>query len=555
MESMDITKHVNQLEAKQYLSDVLGKLSHLIAENQPIPDSLEEEILMLELVINPKNWENTYKLVAAIFRQGRWPIPETLEAGSDSQLDKAEWAEVESLEALAASAEMDSDTITVFAAAWAIILRFPNSAYGLTKLSLILAERGRFVEAHLFFRRILSRQPLADFTWRALAETASVIAEYQPWLAGQLLADLRTTVASNDLTTNIYEQEVARIAGALASDTLFVPQPLDSCSSRELRLLAKHCFSVNQFSEAYDLFVRAIQLDQADSIRDILRNFGGPFGHLLHTQCKEIEIRNIINDIYDGDCNLISAWHSFESLQSARKARSIALDRQLPSVLLVTPGKSGSVAVGNILSSGFDLPTMATAISTNNVIPAWATEFARGGVMQTSQMSATPQVVHSLAEAGVQRAIVHTRDPRQIIVSLAHHLPKYKDQFGSIKGFSEVVAKPLQERIDFLIIEKLPYLSTWLKRWFDAQDRMDIKFTTYEMFVLDRDSFLETLLAHYGGDTRFFNATNANSASGVDSHFRKGSVNEWRSVLTKQQLADMNRIVGDELLAIFGWGD
>lgn len=541
------------IQANSDYNAALARLSQLFADNQPIPDSLEEEILGLEIAINPRNWESTYKLVAAIFRQGRLPIPVTPEAGSDSQLGEDERAEIESLEVLAASAAKASDTITVFAAAWAIIFRFPNSAYGLARLSSILAERGYFDEALSVFRRVLPRKPLVDRTWRSLAEAASVIAEYQPWLAGQLLAELRLADVTSAHFANVYALEVARMAGELSPEPHVIALPSDACSAREVRLLAKHCFSVNRLQEAYDLFVRAIKLEQGDSIRDILRNFGGAFEFLLYSLDKDADIRNFLDSFFDGDCNLISAWHSPESLQEARKARCLAIERQLPSALLVTPGKCASVAVGNILSSGFNLPTMATAISTNNVIPAWATAFACGGVIHASHLRATPDNVLKLSEAGVGRVILHVRDPRQTMVSLAHHLADYRAQFGSIKGFSEVAERSLGERIDFLSREFLPDRIQWMNDWLNARDKMIIGITTYEMFVLERDRFIETLLMHYGGDTRFFNLSNANGSSGVDSHFRKGSTDEWRSVLSQQQIENINRIVGHELLAIFGW--
>ncbi len=174
-----------------------------------------------------------------------------------------------------------------------------------------------------------------------------------------------------------------------------------------------------------------------------MRNFGGAFEYILYTLGKEYEVRNLLDSSFDGDCNLVSAWLSPESLQHARKSRSIALERQLPSALLVTPGKCASVALGNILSSGFNLPTMSTAISTNNVISSWASEFSCGGVMHSSHLKASPENILRLSEAGVRRVILHVRDPRQIVISLAHHLSDYRAQGGFNRSSQHRISLPL----------------------------------------------------------------------------------------------------------------
>jgi tetratricopeptide (TPR) repeat protein len=539
---------LQNLEEKRYAA--LEKLSQLIAEAQPIPDYLEEEILWLDLVINPRNWESTYKLVAAIFRQQRLPILNLSTNNDDITLNAEGQEEIDYLDKLAHRAAINLDTITVFAAIWAMMLRYPQSAYGEAKLATILAERGYLEESYSAYKRALSRQPLSENTWRSLAESASVIADYQPWRAKQLSDDLSQSCGTFDILSNVFALEVARIAG---KNFPAEQKKIFAHSTKEIRLLAKHHFAVNELQGAYDLYIKAIKLELGESVRDILRNFGNAFGHILFTLDKEDEIRNLLDNMFDGECNLISAWISPESLQNARSSRSTALERQLPSALLVTPGKAGSVAVGNILSSGFNLPTMAAAISTNNVIPTWATEFTRGGCMNSSHLKASPHNVNRLLQAGVKRVILHVRDPRQIVVSFAHHLTDYRAQFGSIKGYSENLDASLSVRIDFVIREFLPQRVEWLKCWLNARDKLDIRITTYEMFVLERNRFIETILMHYGGDTRYFNRSNAEGPSGVDGHFRKGITDEWRSAMNKEQIYRMNEIIGERMLTTFGW--
>lgn len=552
---MAINKHPSQMMVGKALAIALGQLSRLIADNQPISDSFEEEVLRLELAANPGNWESTYKLVAAIFRQQRLPIPDDNQTEPDQSLSGDELAEIQLLEEQFAVATAALDTISVFASAWAMVLRFPHSAYGMARFASHLAERGYFDDATKIVAGVVRRKPLQENTWRALSEAACVIAEYQPWIARKLLDDLQSSTSYCTPIENAHFLELARIAGVLGIQNFHfvMPKADRRQSAAELRLLAKRCYAVGQLQDAYDLFVLAIKLEQGHTLRDILRNFGGAFGYMLFTLGKDAEIRNLLDRGYDGECNLISAWHAPESLFAAQQARNQAMERELPSVLLVTPGKSGTVAVGNILSSGFNLPTMVTAISTNNVIPAWASEFARGGAIHTTQMRPTSDNVAAIHHAGVGHVIVHVRDPRQIIVSLAHHLSKYKAQFGAIEGFATVADRSLVERVDFLIREILPDRVNWMRGWLKARNQLAIGFTTYEMFASQPAQFLDVLLSHYHGDTRFFNAEAAHGPTGVDGHFRMGSIDEWRGVLTRGQINEMNRIVGDDLLTTFGW--
>lgn len=62
------------------------------------------------------------------------------------------------------------------------------------------------------------------------------------------------------------------------------------------------------------------------------------------------------------------------------------------------------------------------------------------------------------------------------------------------------------------------------------------------------------MLSLYGGDTRFFDRKMAlTELPGTDYHRRSGRIGEWRSVLTKQQIARINELVPDHFWTRFNW--
>lgn len=72
--------------------------------------------------------------------------------------------------------------------------------------------------------------------------------------------------------------------------------------------------------------------------------------------------------------------------------------------------------------------------------------------------------------------------------------------------------------------------------------------------MLDRNKFVDRLVAIYGGERRYFERSAAlTEHPGIDYHFRKGATDEWKSVLSKEQIERINRTIPDEHWTTFGW--
>ena len=90
--------------------------------------------------------------------------------------------------------------------------------------------------------------------------------------------------------------------------------------------------------------------------------------------------------------------------------------------------------------------------------------------------------------------------------------------------------------------------------WVKARSSLNIAFTTFEEFVSDRDAFIDRILSLYSGDRRYFDRELAlREHAGVDYHRRSGRTDEWREILTPEQIEQINRQIPDQFWQLFGW--
>lgn len=249
----------------------------------------------------------------------------------------------------------------------------------------------------------------------------------------------------------------------------------------------------------------------------------------------------------------VVAWSATpEAKLAVQKLRRTALDRSLPSVLLVTQPKSASTSVGSIFFNGFELPTVLYSIVNIRVISPWLRDYLKGGACYVTHLIPSSRNIELLAAGGARSVIVHTRDLRQWVISAAEHARLYANLV--LPSMREQRAAGMASALDFVIETQLPLMIEWIEGWIRSQARLTVHFTTYEEFVSNRDQFLDRMLLYYGGDVRFFNRTKAfREQPGVDYHRRLGSVDEWKALLTRRQIETINRLIPSEFWKLFSW--
>jgi hypothetical protein len=162
--------------------------------------------------------------------------------------------------------------------------------------------------------------------------------------------------------------------------------------------------------------------------------------------------------------------------------------------------------------------------------------------------------VERLKAAGLNKIIVHVRDPRQALVSLVHHFDMYPDQI--VKHRNDATdGQTVSERA----MSCLPFYANsihWITGWLELEGEIDILFSTFEDFVKDRTTFVENYLNFYGGDRTYFNWHDAfGEHKGVDDHFRSGRTAEWREIFSTNDSEYLSSLLSQRLKARFGWAD
>jgi hypothetical protein len=211
--------------------------------------------------------------------------------------------------------------------------------------------------------------------------------------------------------------------------------------------------------------------------------------------------------------------------------------------------------VARIFNSGFSLPSVMYSVVTSRVMENWARDYERGGASYTTHLAPRADSAGRLKRAGINKLIVHVRDPRQSILSFVHHLDLYPDHLVAVKRVAEKAAPDgdMAAKTEAVLGEYDKSVK-WIEGWVGLSSEFEILFSTFEDFVTDRAAFVDRYLAFYGGPTEYFDRDAAlTDHSGTDYHFRSGKVDEWREVLPAHLAKTLTDRLPEPLMERFNW--
>lgn len=240
--------------------------------------------------------------------------------------------------------------------------------------------------------------------------------------------------------------------------------------------------------------------------------------------------------------------------------------RGIPGIVLSTLPKSGSVYIWQILSDALNIRQYSINIGhfpDSLIAPESTREVARGGIITVSHFPASWRNLLTLQRCGIDRIIVHVRDPRQAMLSWVHHVIERQN-----RQHPELVARdilppdsyfslPLTDVITWHIENFLPMQIRWIEGWLDASEdpacNLKVQFTKYEDLNLNPDSFFDSILQFYDIDKSLFAIPNYGRPHLGDLHFREGRIDEWRDVFTSEQSEKVTNMISARLYSKFGW--
>lgn len=535
----------------------LSRKSRIIAllaqRGRPLPDDLHEQALRQGLLECPGEPTLTRSLISLLLNLGRLPMP------SPEELPDATSAPGcgEAVDAAVAAHAAQGDTSSALAVLWQSARDLGHCRLVWSRFAAFLADRGDLDHAIVAFEQAISApSDVASITLNTFGYAMTRLADAGRITPAQLL-ELGPDFENHECPeVRRHQASVLRIAGdqRVAAETierLVRPRKNDAWT----HLIAFRChFSAGNLATAYEHFRTALALDPMQMVPEVIRNHGFAAATLVRAIRRGDELAEWLTALHPHTpgVNLIAPWPAPESRRSAERLRQQALERGLPSAFIVAQGKSGSVAITQLLAHGFALPNAAYAFTVHRVIGPWAKDVAIGGACQTTHLIPRDINVRLFAEAGVHRLFVHGRDPRGQVVSLVHHYTRYGTDIAETDARWHSMS--FDERLDFCVSSFLPEQIDWLTGWLDAQAVLPVHFTTYEEFVGDKSGFIDRMVAAYGGNTAYFDRNAAiEQQEGIDYHFRSGQAEGWRKELTATQIARINAAIPDRLWTTFPW--
>jgi hypothetical protein len=213
-------------------------------------------------------------------------------------------------------------------------------------------------------------------------------------------------------------------------------------------------------------------------------------------------------------------------------------------VPIIAAPKSGSAFITTAIASVFDIPTGVISLGHSFGIPAWIRFAARYPIALHDHMPPLSAQISEARSAGMERLVIHVRDPRQFVVSLAHHVVR-ESFFGNDILQAVYAAHGFPGLLDASIERFCPLLANWLQDWLYAAEcaGIELRVTTFEEFHVDPKGFLDDVLSFLSPGASRVRSVEAvledlkirQARGGLN--FRQGDKDEWRSVLTRTQVS------------------
>ena len=314
-------------------------------------------------------------------------------------------------------------------------------------------------------------------------------------------------------------------------------------------------YRMQNFGLAGDAFIKAVAADPDIAFRYFITRASAAIDSILRFTQRASEVGAFLDSLFiDFPAMHLLVDYDPDLIRRFVDLRESNIAKGLPSIVVVTQAKSASISIANIFNSGFNLPSFAYSLVTVEVIESWARDYARGGACHSTHLEPWPHNIIRLRQAGVNKVIVHVRDPRQSLLSMIHHVTRYPDQLPALarKSFNQwKISAQISELMEF-------YLSRvrWIQGWMDAESQLSVMFSTFEDFVRDRSAFIERYIEFYGAPREHFSYENATTVQeGTDYHFRAGLIDEWRTAFPPREAELLTACLPTAMKERFGWVD
>ncbi|OIQ03339.1 MAG: hypothetical protein COS82_06775 [Zetaproteobacteria bacterium CG06_land_8_20_14_3_00_59_53] len=240
--------------------------------------------------------------------------------------------------------------------------------------------------------------------------------------------------------------------------------------------------------------------------------------------------------------------------------------RNLPSILLITLPKSGSMF---ILHSLMGICRSRPLLTGDHGFPFGSIDgdglklFAKGCAIDQGHYMPSSKNLFLLKREGIDKVVVHVRDPRQALLSWVHYVDKlHKNNIVftelDIELPLDYFDKSLEDKIDVMIESWYPHLINFVDGWLRYRREgvsrwgVEVLITEFKKMKNEPGLLFEDIFNFYNIDQSKFPSETINH-KGTHSHFRKGESDEWNGVFSAEQVRRTSESITDEMYEEFGW--
>jgi hypothetical protein len=184
---------------------------------------------------------------------------------------------------------------------------------------------------------------------------------------------------------------------------------------------------------------------------------------------------------------------------------------KMPPIFLVTLPKAGSVYIQRALRQSLQIPW--ASIRQGGIVDItfdWNSlkAFSRGNVLTRVHLPPRPYLAAVLPEMGIDKIVLHLRDPRTQIISWTRHVDRNIETRGiggaildcQLELPKAYEAWSFEARLEWQIENQLPRFIKWTADWMQiaaATPGLDVLMTTYEGFASSPVQYIETICGFY----------------------------------------------------------
>jgi len=235
-----------------------------------------------------------------------------------------------------------------------------------------------------------------------------------------------------------------------------------------------------------------------------------------------------------------------------KSAQKAAIERNMPSILLTTLPKSGSVYLWTVIAKSLELPTFKIArigesATEEEIVPGLLRCFVEGGLCSQHHLAPSDHNIENLKKYGVKRLILHFRDPRQAAVSMWHY---------SIRiGASRPRDRSQDEIEEHLWKTYLVPAAKWLNGWLEVVDKessIEVFLSTHEKMISRSETkVIKEMLDFYGIPETDYDLKIPQKSDAT--HFRKGATDEWLEFFSEDFKKRSLELIPNSIARRFGW--